>query len=418
MKKQISILLVLLMILGISASAFADDTRVVTDVWGREVEIPAKVESIVCLGSGAPRMAAYLDVIGMMVGCEDHDKAGINILRDYSYNYADQIKDLPAIGSGGGSGANNGYAEEIINLQPDVILAGFSAEAADELSNQTGIPVVSVRYLSRNFVDESFYDAMRVFAETVGAQERCEKVLAYIDACKADLNARTENIPDEDKPAVYAGAVTFSGRHGFGGTYAHFGPLMGVNAFNVADEAADQNYYETDFEKIASWGQLISVAVSSATMSLVAQNLGARKLDRVQESIKGCVLVSSCGTIISIVLIFLLAPFLVARFNQNSDVIFYGTQMIRYSIFAMFFINLSHIYNAACRAAGNVKIPMVVAIFSQVICKYLFVAIGDYLYHDVHVLYLGTAFGYMLAGILATLYFYTSRWTRKHGLRA
>ncbi len=171
-------------------------------------------------------------------------------------------------------------------------------------------------------------------------------------------------------------------------------------------------------EKIASWGQLISVAVSSATMSLVAQNLGARKLDRVQESIKGCVLVSSCGTIISIVLIFLLAPFLVARFNQNSDVIFYGTQMIRYSIFAMFFINLSHIYNAACRAAGNVKIPMVVAIFSQVICKYLFVAIGDYLCHDVHVLYLGTAFGYMLAGILATLYFYTSRWTRKHGLRA
>ena len=74
MKKQISILLVLLMILSISASAFADDTRVVTDVWGREVEIPAKVESIVCLGSGAPRMAAYLDVIGMMVGCEDHDK--------------------------------------------------------------------------------------------------------------------------------------------------------------------------------------------------------------------------------------------------------------------------------------------------------------------------------------------------------
>ena len=253
MKKQISILLVLLMILSISASAFADDTRTVTDVWGRIVEIPANVESIVCLGSGAPRMAAYLDVIGMMVGCEDHDKAGINILRDYSYNYVDQIKDLPAVGSGGGSGANNGYAEEIINLQPDVILAGFSAEAADELFNQTGIPVVSVRYLSRNFVDESFYDAMRVFAETVGAQERCEKVLAYIDACKADLNARTENIPEEDKPAVYAGAVTFSGRHGFGGTYAHFGPLLGVNAFNVADEAADQNYYETDFEKIASW---------------------------------------------------------------------------------------------------------------------------------------------------------------------
>ena len=253
MKKLVGILLTMLMLIGVFAVASAEDTRTIVDVFQREVEIPTKVESIVCLGSGAPRMAAYLDVVEMMVGCEDHDKDGLNILRDYSYNYVDQIKDLPAVGAGGGSGSNNGYAEEIINLQPDVILAGFSAEAADELSNQTGIPVVSVRYLSRNFVDESFYDAMRVFAETVGAQDRCEAVLAYIDACKEDLNARTESIPDDEKLKVYAGAVTFSGRHGFGGTYAHFGPLMGVNALNVADEAEDQNYYETDFEKIASW---------------------------------------------------------------------------------------------------------------------------------------------------------------------
>ena len=141
----------------------AQEMRIVTDTWGRKVEIPYNVESIICLGSGAPRMAAYLDVVDMMVGVEDHDKEAYNILRDYNPVYRDEIKELPAVGSGGGSGANNGYAEEIITVAPDVILAGFSAEAADELYGQTGIPVVCVRYLSRNFVDESFYDAMRVF---------------------------------------------------------------------------------------------------------------------------------------------------------------------------------------------------------------------------------------------------------------
>ena len=231
----------------------AQEMRIVTDTWGRKVEIPYNVESIICLGSGAPRMAAYLDVVDMMVGVEDHDKEAYNILRDYNPVYRDEIKELPAVGSGGGSGANNGYAEEIITVAPDVILAGFSAEAADELYGQTGIPVVCVRYLSRNFVDESFYDAMRVFAEVVGAQERCEAVLSFIDECKQDLNDRTKDIPDPDKQKVYTGAVTFSGRHGFGGTYAHFGPFMGVNALNVADEAADQNYYEVDLEKVIEW---------------------------------------------------------------------------------------------------------------------------------------------------------------------
>ena len=231
----------------------AQEMRIVTDTWGRKVEIPYTVESIICLGSGAPRMAAYLDVVDMMVGVEDHDKEAYNIIRDYNPVYRDEIKDLPAVGSGGGSGANNGYAEEIITVAPDVILAGFSAEAADELYGQTGIPVVCVRYLSRNFVDESFYDAMRVFAEVVGAQERCESVLSFIDECKQDLNDRTKDITDSDKQKVYTGAVTFSGRHGFGGTYAHFGPFMGVNALNVADEAADQNYYEVDLEKVIEW---------------------------------------------------------------------------------------------------------------------------------------------------------------------
>ena len=77
----------------------AQEMRIVTDTWGRKVEIPYTVESIICLGSGAPRMAAYLDVVDMMVGVEDHDKEAYNILRDYNPVYRDEIKELPAVGS-------------------------------------------------------------------------------------------------------------------------------------------------------------------------------------------------------------------------------------------------------------------------------------------------------------------------------
>ena len=258
MKKLITLILATILCLSLfvgcsDPSGNTGKARTVTDTWGRQVEIPETVERIVCLGSGAPRIAAYLGVMDMLVGAEDHDIKGVSVLRDYNVVYQEQLKGLPAVGAGGGSGANNGYAEQIIEVQPDVILAGFSQEAAEELQNQTGIPVVCVRYLSINFVDESFYTAMRVFAEVVGAQKRCEEVLKFIDDCKKDLHDRTKNIPDSEKKTAYTGAVTFSGRHGFAGTYANFGPFLGVNALNVADEVKDTNYFETDLEKIVRW---------------------------------------------------------------------------------------------------------------------------------------------------------------------
>ena len=258
MKRMMALILALMIVLGVFSGCgpMADDggtTRIVTDTWGREVEIPETVETIVCLGSGAPRIAAYLGVVDMLVGAEDHDIKGVSVLRDYNVVHQAQLAKLPAVGAGGGSGANNGYAEQIVNVQPDVILAGFSQEAAEELERQTGIPVVCVRYLSINFVDESFYAAMRVFAEVVGAQKRCEEVLGFIDTCKKDLHDRTKDIPDSEKLTAYTGAVTFSGSHGFAGTYANFGPFLAVNALNVADEVKDTNFFETDLEKVLQW---------------------------------------------------------------------------------------------------------------------------------------------------------------------
>lgn len=243
-------------------------TRIVTDVWGREVEIPSKVQTIICLGSGAPRLAAYLNVMDMVIGVEQHDLDCMTVLRDYSPVYHGRLKDLPVVGAGGGSGSNNGYPEEIIRLAPDVILAGFTKEAADELQSQTNIPVVAVRYISNGLANDTFYKAMGVFAEVVDGKDRCELVLSFIDEWKEDLNKRTVDIPDDEKLRAYTGAVTFSGRHGFAGTYSNFGPFIVINAINVADEVSKEGYYETGFEDIIVWDPDI-IFLDPANMNLV-----------------------------------------------------------------------------------------------------------------------------------------------------
>ena len=252
---------IIVLALFISFSGCADrgvssgsaETRIVVDVWGREIAIPAEVRSIVTLGSGAPRIAAYLGVVGMMIGSEQMDAENFSVIRDFNPTHHETLKALPVVGRGGGSWNNNAFPEELIKAAPDVILAAFSEEAAAELFSQTGIPVVCIPYRSVNFVDETFYSAMRIFAGVVGAEERCEEVLDFIDAHKAELNRRTSAIPASEKLKVYTGAVTFNGRQGFTGTYSNFGPLMGINALNVADETGIDGFFEAGLEQIAAW---------------------------------------------------------------------------------------------------------------------------------------------------------------------
>lgn len=230
----------------------ADGTRVVVDVWGREVEIPEKVETIITLGSGAPRIAAYLGVMDMVVGSEKYLEQGVNVRRDYNPVHYDRLVKLPVVGEGGGSGQNNGFPEEIIMVNPDVIIAGFDREPADELQAQTGIPVVSVRHTT-GLAPGEFYKAVRVFAEVVGAQERAEELLSYIDELKEDLNRRTKDVPENEKLKVYSGAITWNGRRGFAGTYSNFGPLAAINARNVSDRPDIDGFYEADLESIVQW---------------------------------------------------------------------------------------------------------------------------------------------------------------------
>ena len=235
-----------------STRSAGTETRVVTDMWGREVRIPVKVEKIIALGPGAPRVAAYLDVMDMFIGAEEYDIQDFSVLRDYNPVHHDALRALPMVGMGGGSGDNNAFPEEIIMLAPDVILATFSREAADELQAQTGIPVVSI-WLTTGLANETFYTGMRLFADVVGAQERCERVLSFVDASIADLNRRTSGIPDSGKLKAYTGAVTWNGRRGLAGTYSNFGPFQAINALNVAREASVDGFYEVDLERLIVW---------------------------------------------------------------------------------------------------------------------------------------------------------------------
>ena len=287
MKKIVSLLLAIVLVLGLAAcgkpadntpannSGDAAQTRIITDMYGREVEIPAKVEKIICTGSNALRMVTYLQGTDLLCGVESGDQAyEKSTKRDYAHVFYNEFKDLPVIGKGGGT-AYTADPEAILKADPDIILTCYVQEAAEQLARETGIPVISIRTPSANFIDDNWIASLKLTADIIGRQDRCEELIKYINECKDDLKKRSDGVPDAEKPTVYTGAVTFSGAHGFAGTYANFGPFMAINAKNVADETDNKASFEVDLEKVAAWDPDI-IFLDPGNMNLVNDEYAAK----------------------------------------------------------------------------------------------------------------------------------------------
>lgn len=224
-----------------------ETTRVIIDGGGREVEIPENVESIVCINVGSLRYTSYMDAQELVIGVEDYEKEQSEA-RPYNYINYDVFKDLPIIGSNGEQ-----YLEEIIAVNPDVIMmSSLDSGNADFIQNTTGIPVVLIPG-SDKMMDEDAYETIRIMGEVYKKEERAKELTDYLDSIKKDLQERTADIPEESKPTVYVGGLSFKGHHGLEGTEALYGPLHWINAKNLANETEQTGPFNMDLEQILAW---------------------------------------------------------------------------------------------------------------------------------------------------------------------
>lgn len=246
------------------------EPRIVTDVYGRQVELPEKVETIAAIG-GAARILTYAGCADKLTGVTDMDKQNISAM-PYTAVNAEHFASLKSVGSGGSN--DTCYIEELVTLAPDVIF-GFTDETTiKNVAAKTGIPTIGI-YPDGMF-DESFYSALELIGQVAGTEEHCSKVIDYIKDCQEDLDKRTKDIPDEDKPTVYTGAVSFRGAHGFEGTYAYYPPFTAIHAKNVVDETGKTGALLIDLEKVTVWDPDI-IFLNPANMSLVNEAYAKNK---------------------------------------------------------------------------------------------------------------------------------------------
>lgn len=236
------------------------ETRIVVDGLGREIEVPAKVETIVTLGN-ASRMATYQGLADKMITVTSGDNND-SVVMAYGYYNHDIWADLPVCSSGGYGEIN---PEVIIEASPDVILCTFEEDIVANIEEQLGRKVVAAP--QGTLFAEEYEHALRVFGEACGVSDRAETVIAFIQECLADLDSRTSSIADDNKPTALCAAATFRGGHGIAGVYANNAVFATVNAKDVTVGYIDaQKGVEVDKEQVLEWNPDLIV--------LDASNLG------------------------------------------------------------------------------------------------------------------------------------------------
>lgn len=154
-------------------------------------------------------------------------------------------------------------------------------------------------------------------------------------------------------------------------------------------------------------------SLSSAVISFVGQNTGAKKPDRVRRGIRITVALSAFWAVLMTAVLMPLSEPLVAFFSQTPEVIHAGAVYLNcimpfYVLFAVMFC-----LNNAMRGAGDSVFPMVDVILSLILVRVPAVYwLADRFGPDY--MYLGCAVGWVVGLALSLGWYFSGRWKR-HG---
>jgi iron complex transport system substrate-binding protein len=131
-------------------------------------------------------------------------------------------------------------------------MSAYASVEADDLQAKTGTPVVVVPG-SDTTLDTGAYETIRIMGQLYGMESRATELTNYLKGIQKDLDDRTKDIPDSEKPSVYVAGVSFKGAHGFEGTEAGYGPFALIHANNLADTTGKTGAFDIDLEQVLSW---------------------------------------------------------------------------------------------------------------------------------------------------------------------
>ncbi len=178
-----------------------------------------------------------------------------------------------------------------------------------------------------------------------------------------------------------------------------------VNAFG---EMAMAGYGA--YSKVEGFGFLPITSFTLAITTFVGQNLGAEQYDRTRKGARfGIAIAVILAELIGVV-VFLLAPQLIAAFDSTPEVIQFGVGKARTAALFYFLLAFSHSVAAVLRGAGKAIVPMFVMMVCWCVIRVTFLSITIPLTHSIQMVYWVYPLTWALSSAAFLFYYKKAHW--------
>jgi len=202
MKKTVSLILALVMVFSLAACGetnngkTGEDTVVITDMMGREVEVPADTKSntVASTYGVATPFLATLGISERVIACNFKNKS-------FYRKFDDVIVKAGSVGT-----TITLDQEALAAADPDIYICKISDQPKMEIAERLGIPSIT---LSAELPEEVM-QAYEMLGKAFGAEERAAEINAYLQEQLDEIDELAKTIPEENKVTALCMGSQFS----------------------------------------------------------------------------------------------------------------------------------------------------------------------------------------------------------------
>ncbi len=223
--------------------------RQIKDAHQRTVNVPEKINRIICSGSGCLRLITYFNAQDLVVAVDNIEKREKKFDARPYLLANQQYKNLPVFGQFRG----HDDPEKILSLKqfPQVIFKTYGTTGYDpvELEKKIEIPVVVLEYGDLAKGRKKLFNALTIIGQVLQKEDRAKELINFFSGQIEELENRTKNISQKKK--CFVGGIAFKGPHGFQSTEPSYPPFQFVNAHNIAAVGlmSEKNIRHSNFSK-------------------------------------------------------------------------------------------------------------------------------------------------------------------------
>ncbi len=155
------------------------------------------------------------------------------------------------------------------------------------------------------------------------------------------------------------------------------------------------------------------MSLGIALTTFVGQNMGAGRMDRVKQAPRWGAIIGISLFVVLTVPLMVFAPQLTSLFNQDPEVLRYGTLFVRMISPFYLFVVADQIFSGILRGMGDTKPTMIIMLACFVVFRQIYLYVASLLGGGIYAISLGYPAGWITCATCLMLYYFFGNWEKK-----